>query len=59
MALGMREIFGHKAITCSLCLNVQPLDSPLLLLAHVNMMRDDFKRVLLCSSLLMSVADVD
>ena len=59
MALGMREIVGQKALTCSLCLDIQPLDSPSLLLAHVNTMRDDFERVLPCSSLLVSVADVD
>ena len=31
MALGMREIVGQKALTCSLCLDIQPLDSPSLL----------------------------
>jgi hypothetical protein len=50
---------GPKALTCSLCLNVQPLDSPSLLLAHVNTMQDDFEIVLPCSSLLVSVANVN
>ena len=59
MALGMWEIVGQKALTCSLCLNIQPLDSPSLLLAHVNTMRDNFERILLCSSSLVSVANVD
>jgi hypothetical protein len=59
MALGMREIVGQKALICSLCRNIQPLDSPSLLLAHVNTMRDDFERVLPCSSSLVSIANVD
>jgi len=57
MALGMREIVGQKALT--LCLDIQPLDCPSLLLAHVNTMRDDFEIVLPCSLLLVSLADVD
>ena len=48
MALGMREIVGQKALTCSLCLDIQPLDCPSLLLAHVNTMPYDFEIVLLC-----------
>ena len=58
MAMGMREIVGQNALTCSLCicLNIQPLDSPSLLLAHV---RDDFEIVLPYSSLLVSVTNVD
>jgi len=59
MVLGMREIVGKKSLTCSLCLDIQHLDSPSLLLAHVNTMRDDFEIVLPCLLLLMSVADVD
>jgi hypothetical protein len=59
MALGMREIIGHKAITCFLCLDIQTLDNPSLLLAHVNAMRGVFEIVLPCSSLLVSVANVD
>jgi hypothetical protein len=59
MALGVREIAGQKALTCPLCLDIQPLDSPLLLLAHVNTMRDDFEIVLPCSSSLLSIANVD
>jgi hypothetical protein len=53
------EIVGQKALTWSLCLDIQPLDSPSLLLAHVNTMQDDFEIVLPCSSLLVSLADVD